>query len=612
MYRTFLFLPILAALAALPNAAAAATLNVTNSTELANAIATAAAGDEIVLAPGSYAALSISNRTFSSPVTIRSQSSSNPARIAGMSISNSSNVTLRNLHLGRGLASGEREWTQINGLYNSQSITLDGVMLHGSLDGNPGNDGWCLFASRVSNVRVLNSEIQQCFRGFIMEQSNDVRVANNRFHNLRSDGLNFSATNRLTAENNFFTDFFPIASDHPDGIQGWNIGQPSGSSDIVLRNNVVLQGRGAGPQGIFLANGEQHRYRNVTIENNLVYSNDQFHGIMVSQADGLRIAYNTTISQTTDDKRQWIMLYDTTNVTIERNVTEQIQLELSPSVTQRDNVVLMTNPPQASQIPNRNRGSATTVSDLVISGFGHQPSGSLPAPMPTPPPPPPAPAPTPTPTPTPTPPPPIPVPPAVVTPPQPAPAPTPGGGGGGGGGGGSSRTTRPRTATASTTPTAPVVTPTRQTAEPKPIPVPANRIDPLAPVAGPACADTLYPAPARRSSRNRSSAQIVEAAALRGYLTCALPSFRARESMAPASALFTRPLGLGERSDDVRALQAMLMLTGHFAYPEATGFFGPATQAAVAAFQQAHGLEAVGSVGPMTRGVLNAYVAPAR
>ena len=55
---------------------------------------------------------------------------------------------------------------------------------------------------------------------------------------------------------------------------------------------------------------------------------------------------------------------------------------------------------------------------------------------------------------------------------------------------------------------------------------------------------------------------------------------------------------------EVSTLQSTLSKLGYF-NTAITGYFGTDTAAAVAAFQQAHGLEPVGQVGPQTRSILN-------
>src|SRR5439155_6052979 len=70
---------------------------------------------------------------------------------------------------------------------------------------------------------------------------------------------------------------------------------------------------------------------------------------------------------------------------------------------------------------------------------------------------------------------------------------------------------------------------------------------------------------------------------------------------------FTRSLSVGSRGEDVTALQHFLKTSGYLnAVP--TGYFGILTEHAVAAFQNAHNLEAVGRVGPLTRSILNTSI----
>lgn len=73
-----------------------------------------------------------------------------------------------------------------------------------------------------------------------------------------------------------------------------------------------------------------------------------------------------------------------------------------------------------------------------------------------------------------------------------------------------------------------------------------------------------------------------------------------------ASALtFTRPLAFGSSGTDVSALQQYLQTQGYFHYPDITGYFGPYTWRALAAFQWDNKLEPVGYLGPKTELALN-------
>jgi hypothetical protein len=70
---------------------------------------------------------------------------------------------------------------------------------------------------------------------------------------------------------------------------------------------------------------------------------------------------------------------------------------------------------------------------------------------------------------------------------------------------------------------------------------------------------------------------------------------------------FTRLLSFGSAGDDVRNLQTRLLGEGLFS-GEATGYFGPLTQAAVKAYQAKYGIDQLGIVGPATRAQLNKVV----
>lgn len=70
------------------------------------------------------------------------------------------------------------------------------------------------------------------------------------------------------------------------------------------------------------------------------------------------------------------------------------------------------------------------------------------------------------------------------------------------------------------------------------------------------------------------------------------------------SCKFTLSLKLGSKNADVTALQKFLAQQGYFT-ASATGYYGFLTMAAVKRFQAAHGIQALGVVGPATRNVLN-------
>lgn len=79
---------------------------------------------------------------------------------------------------------------------------------------------------------------------------------------------------------------------------------------------------------------------------------------------------------------------------------------------------------------------------------------------------------------------------------------------------------------------------------------------------------------------------------------------------APSFSLLTRTMGLGAKGLDVKILQEFLQKKG-IVIPNdgpVTGFFGKVTEEAVKKFQEANGLEAIGSVGAKTRALINSLL----
>ena len=72
---------------------------------------------------------------------------------------------------------------------------------------------------------------------------------------------------------------------------------------------------------------------------------------------------------------------------------------------------------------------------------------------------------------------------------------------------------------------------------------------------------------------------------------------------------FTKFLSRGTSGEGVTQLQEVLKQNPEI-YPEGliTGYFGPATEAAVRRFQEKHGIEALGIIGPKTRAKLNELI----
>lgn len=363
---------------------------VSNSAQLSAALAAATGGERIVLAPGDYGNLVVSNRQFTAPVTVAA-SQQWASKLSGLTVANVGNLSFDGIALGRAKAADEPEWTQIGYITNSRNLVFDRVFVHGSLDNNAMNDSWGLLIDTSDGVTIKNSRFEEVVRTFIFERSANIQILNNDITKIRSDGGDFTAVDNVLIQGNRYSNFMPNGTDHPDAIQFWTNGQTRGSTNIMIRDNVMLQGSGVGTQGIFMRDengGMPHK--NVTIMNNLLYSSDQWEGISVDGVVGLKIAGNTIVSPTTDAKKFWIRVDAAQDVQITNNVVDDILVQQVTGLVMDQNLVFAKDWSQTAQLPNINAGAVATVSDLSMSGMGFQGGVPVPAPAPLP-----APAPTP-------------------------------------------------------------------------------------------------------------------------------------------------------------------------------------------------------------------------
>jgi hypothetical protein len=308
-----LAIALLSGLAVLPPAAASAAAQVDSADALAAALGTAAPGDVLLLAPGDYGAL-VLRRGFGDaarPVTLRSADPARPARFSHLRISEARGLVLEDLVFDYTFAPGDDpNGLRVFQITGARDITFRGVIFDGdrAQGAGPANDGFPagqgVVIRNCTGITVETSEVRGWKRGMVIGHSTGITLRDNRFHDLRSDGLNFAAVRDVLVEGNRFGPFVRSldAGDHSDMIQFWTIGTKVPSENITLRDNILFSGTGLYTQSIFMRNEEVDRgrqgremyYRNVTITGNVIV-NAHLHGITVGPTDGLLIANNTLV-----------------------------------------------------------------------------------------------------------------------------------------------------------------------------------------------------------------------------------------------------------------------------------------------------------------------------
>lgn len=325
-------------------------LSVSNAAELQTALSQATSGDKITLQQGDYGALVLTDQDFGTvdaPVTIVSADPGAPAIISGLDLKNVSGLRFENVTFDYTFAEGDNpEWADPFTLSQCENIAFHDTVFDGDLtegrndivDGSPA--GFGLKLAYCDGVSVTESTFSGFFKAFHVFYSTDTTFSGNEVTEIRSDGLNFVASQGILVENNHIHSFHVLegGDDHRDMIQFWTEGTDVPSSDIVIRSNLLDVGTGGYTQSIFMLNemverhktaGEEMYYQDITIENNVIV-NSHFHGITVGASDGV-IVRNNSVLRNPDGQQElgegdistpFISVSGMSkNVTIENNLT---------------------------------------------------------------------------------------------------------------------------------------------------------------------------------------------------------------------------------------------------------------------------------------------------
>lgn len=363
---------------AAPSADAAAgggTVSVSDARSLNARLAGARGGETILVAPGDYGEIWIRNRNYPKPVTIKA---AQPGTDLGrLRIAGSSNIGFSGLTFHLDLAPEEKRSLPAILIQDSSGISFHRVHIHGSLDGDPGNDGYGMRVIGSQDISLTGSRMEQLGKGAVFIKTSGIEVSNNDIHDIRSDGLDFAQASSVVIDGNRFRDFYPVKGDHADGIQFLTKGMNAPSTDIRITNNVLMQGKGLGMQGIFIKDETKVLpYRDVLIANNLVYINT-YNGIAVANGRDVKVTGNTVLSEPGDKFRLRIVFWDVEGAELTDNVADIYLPFESANIAMNGNLILDDSPGEARRIPNLAAGPASTLADLVIPGRGFQPAAAV-------------------------------------------------------------------------------------------------------------------------------------------------------------------------------------------------------------------------------------------
>lgn len=358
-------------------------ITVNSSQALMGALAKASGGDVIKLAAGTYSNVTLKGLNFTNGVTITSADPNKPAVLTDLTITGSKGITVQGLEL-----SNTKNVDLAFQIQGSSNIVLDNLDIHGTNNLPAAMNTRLMMIRSSSNVQVLNSEFSNGWHGISMLNNKQVRIEDNYFHDLRTDGVRGGGNSDLTIRANMFTNFHPQAADHPDAIQLWTANTSQSSSNIVIDQNVVTRGTGTQIQGIFLRDVTGSLpFNNVTVTHNLI-EGARGNGIALNGVKTGIVTNNTV--QGFPDHKSGIQMSNSSGVTVTNNQSTLFFGTLKPIVGTKGNVVIPVATDQgvatAAQWLKQHGAFAAAwklVDPQALSSVFHASAGGTPAPLPT-------------------------------------------------------------------------------------------------------------------------------------------------------------------------------------------------------------------------------------
>lgn len=256
---------------------------------LQRALRCAGPAARLVLAPGTVIGELVIRNRRAGGLAIVSADPARPARFSGISITDSSGITLQSLLLAAPVPAGWRHALQVR---RSRQITLVGLTLRGPGDSNPVDSGLIIRESDSVTARRLT--LTGYRNGITMQNSSNVTLTENAVHRMLVDGIRGASVSGAVIERNLIGNFNPSPGSHADGIQFWSHNQSAASHNIVIRHNLIIRGAGKPIQGIFVRDSVGLPFREVQITGNAVIGGD-YHGISVNGADGVTVSDNVVV-----------------------------------------------------------------------------------------------------------------------------------------------------------------------------------------------------------------------------------------------------------------------------------------------------------------------------
>lgn len=195
---------------------------------------------------------------------------------------------------------------------NSSRITLAGLTIHA-----PPNAAVSAVMLRYAHeVTVEDCDIHDIGFGINFLDSDHVKISKNTFKDLQVDAIR-GAASYVEVVGNRASSFHPRSGDHPDFIQFWGGGKSGPSKANIIKDNVYERGTGEPVQGIFLEDNDD-----VLISGNALVG-AMYNGIGMARVHRALVEQNFV--QGYDDMGTRIITRgESSDVTIRNNVAQAV------------------------------------------------------------------------------------------------------------------------------------------------------------------------------------------------------------------------------------------------------------------------------------------------
>ena len=306
-----------------PTPSGTAVINVSNSTELNEAISTGTSGGEIIqLAPGDYGDLTISNISKASTVRIVGAASGG-SRFQTVTVFNSENWHLESLLVDGSIGTSQRLVD-----INSNNVAMsDSIVRYATSSDSWSAQDWLNTAFdgiflRGNNITIADNSIYNVDHA-IQSLADNATISNNLIEDFRGDGIRALGDDSIY-ENNTIRNCVDVDDNHDDGIQSWSVGNDGNVgtgfvSNVIIRGNLIVDGDEpnrnfqCNMHGLGLFDGT---FRNWTVENNVIIVN-HWHGVSFFGSQDVLVTNNTIIDRDPSDNigPPWVLLEDHKNGT---------------------------------------------------------------------------------------------------------------------------------------------------------------------------------------------------------------------------------------------------------------------------------------------------------